>query len=86
MTYSNNPEAQAQAVNEQQQRAAALTELINSAPQIGIDAALANCGSALTDTEKELLRTLTPEELTALSSILSKLGAQIFPPMIIAPI
>jgi uncharacterized protein YaaR (DUF327 family) len=68
----------AKAVREQQARAVALEAILNNAADIGIEDALSRFGSALTDTEKELLKTLTPEELTSLKSILSKLGSQIF--------
>jgi len=87
MTYSNDPNDPMRAVSEQQERAAALEAIINNAPDSGIDEALETFGSLLTDTEKELMRTLTPEELTALKSILSKLGNQIFrSPIIIFPV
>jgi hypothetical protein len=87
MTYSNDPNDPMRAVSEQQERAAALEAIINNAPDSGIDEALETFGPLLTDTEKELLRTLTPEELTALKSILSKLGNQIFrSPIIIFPV
>jgi hypothetical protein len=87
MTYSNDPNDPMRAVHEQQERAAALEAIINHAPDIGIDEALERFGSVLTDSEKELLRTLTPEELTALRSILSKLGNQILrSPIIIFPV
>jgi uncharacterized protein YaaR (DUF327 family) len=66
------------AVREQQERAVALEAILNNAADIGIEDALTRFGSALTDTEKELLKTLTPEELASLKSIMSKLGSQIF--------
>ncbi|MBW4546056.1 MAG: hypothetical protein KME25_16645 [Symplocastrum torsivum CPER-KK1] len=66
----------AKALQEQQARAVALEAVLNNAADIGIEDALSRFGSALTDTEKEILRTLTPEELASLKSILSKLGTQ----------
>ncbi|MEP0885782.1 hypothetical protein NDI49_30090 [Trichocoleus sp. ST-U3] len=62
---------------EQQDRAVALEAILNNAADIGIEDALTRFGAALTDTEKEILKTLTPEELASLKSILSKLGSQI---------
>lgn len=66
----------ARALQEQQARAVALEAVLNNAADIGIEDALSRFGSALTDTEKEILKTLTPEELASLKSILSKLGTQ----------
>ncbi|MBD1805468.1 hypothetical protein H6F98_08405 [Microcoleus sp. FACHB-SPT15] len=66
----------AKALQEQQARAVALEAVLNNAADIGIEDALSRFGAALTDTEKEILKTLTPEELASLKSILSKLGTQ----------
>ncbi len=78
MTFSNDPNEVVRAVREQQARALAIEAILNNAPTLGIEEAIQRFGSDLTDTEKELLKTLTPEELTSLKSILSKLGTQIF--------
>jgi hypothetical protein len=55
----------------------AIEAILNNAAEIGIEEALSRSGSALTTTEKELLTTLTTEELASLKSMLSKLGSQI---------
>ena len=91
MTFSNDPNEASneimRAAREQQERAIALEAVLNHAPDIGIEQALEQFGSSLTDTEKQVLRTLTPEELAALKSILSKIGTQIFraSPFIVFP-
>jgi hypothetical protein len=55
----------------------AIEAILNNAAEMGIEEALSRFGSALTTTEKELLKTLTTEELASLKSIMSKLGSQI---------
>jgi hypothetical protein len=65
------------AARQQQERAMAIEAILNNAAEMGIEEALSRFGSALTTTEKELLKTLTTEELASLKSIMSKLGSQI---------
>lgn len=65
------------AARQQQERAMAIEAILNNASEIGIEEALSRFGSTLTTTEKELLKTLTTEELSSLKSIMSKLGSQI---------
>lgn len=76
MTYIDPNEAM-KAARQQQERAMAIEAILNNAAEIGIEEALSRSGSALTTTEKELLTTLTTEELASLKSMLSKLGSQI---------
>ena len=63
-------------VSEQQVRTLALGDVLNHAPDLGIEEAMSKFGSALTDTEKEVLKTLTPEEVGSLKSILSKANSE----------
>lgn len=76
MTYIA-PNEVMKAARQQQERAMAIEAILNNAAEIGIEEALSRSGSALTTTEKELLTTLTTEELASLKSIMSKLGSQI---------
>jgi hypothetical protein len=76
MTYIA-PNEVMKAARQQQERAMAIEAILNNAAEIGIEEALSRSGSALTTTEKELLTTLTTEELASLKSMLSKLGSQI---------
>lgn len=76
MTYIDPNEAM-KAARQQQERAMAIEAILNNAAEMGIEEALSRFGSALTTTEKELLTTLTTEELASLKSMLSKLGSQI---------
>ncbi|HEY9905456.1 MAG TPA: hypothetical protein V6D43_24005 [Candidatus Sericytochromatia bacterium] len=76
MTYIDPNEAM-KAARQQQERAMAIEAILNNAAEMGIEEALSRFGSALTTTEKELLKTLTTEELASLKSIMSKLGSQI---------
>lgn len=72
-----DPNEVVQAARQQQERAMAIEAILNNAAEIGIEEALSRFGSTLTTTEKELLKTLTTEELASLKSIMSKLGSQI---------
>jgi hypothetical protein len=76
MTYID-PNEVMKAARQQQERAMAIEAILNNAAEMGIEEALSRFGSALTTTEKELLKTLTTEELASLKSIMSKLGSQI---------
>ena len=76
MTYID-PNETMKAARQQQERAMAIEAILNNAAEMGIEEALSRFGSALTTTEKELLKTLTTEELASLKSIMSKLGSQI---------
>ena len=76
MTYIA-PNEVMKAARQQQERAMAIEAILNNAAEMGIEEALSRFGSALTTTEKELLTTLTTEELASLKSMLSKLGSQI---------
>jgi len=76
MTYIA-PNEVMKAARQQQERAMAIEAILNNAAEMGIEEALSRFGSALTTTEKELLKTLTTEELASLKSIMSKLGSQI---------
>lgn len=67
-------------LSEQQVRTLDLGDVLNHALDLGIEESISRFGSALTDTEKEVLKTLTPEELGSLKSILSKTGGQIVSP------
>lgn len=55
-------------------RATALEAVLNNAPDIGTEAALKKFGAPLTKVEKNLIRSLTPEELTQLRNVKRKLG------------
>jgi hypothetical protein len=72
-----DPNEVVKAARQQQERAMAIEAILNNAAEIGIEEALSRFGSTLTTTEKELLKTLTTEELASLKSIMSKLGSQI---------
>ncbi len=63
-------------IHEHQERAVALEAILTHAPDIGLEQALDSFGSALTDTEKEVLKTLTSEEITTLKLILPNLENQ----------
>lgn len=64
----------ASAAAKEQERARALAAVLAQAPDIGVDEALTRFGQALSQTEQELVRSLTLEELAALRSVESKLG------------
>jgi hypothetical protein len=86
MVDSNDMNEALRGVREQQERTIALASILNNAPDIGIDEALETYGAALTDSEKEVLKTLTREELDSLKSILSKIGTELLSPITILPI
>jgi hypothetical protein len=71
---SNPPEDFFRQAANEQERARALDAVLAQAPDIGVDEALARFGQALSQTEQELVRSLTQEELTTLRSVESKLG------------
>lgn len=52
----------------------ALNAVIQHAPSLGIDNAIQQFGGSLSDTEKAVLKGLSPGELSALSSANSKLS------------
>lgn len=56
------------------ERCAALEGIISQAPDIGVEKALKQFGGPLTATEKELIRSLTKEELKSLRIIKGKVG------------
>lgn len=56
------------------ERATALEAVLNHAPEMGIEGAIKKFGGPLTKVEKDLIRTLTPEEVTQLRNIKRKLG------------
>jgi hypothetical protein len=64
----------ASAAAKEQERARALDAVLAQAPDIGVEDALARFGQALSQTEQELVRSLTPEELKSLRSVEHKLG------------
>jgi hypothetical protein len=71
---SNPPEDFFRQAANEQERARALDAVLAQAPDIGVDEALARFGQALSQTEQELVRSLTLEELTTLRSVENKLG------------
>ena len=56
------------------ERCTALEGIISHAPDIGVEKALKQFGGPLTATEKELIRSLTKEELKSLRTINGKVG------------
>jgi hypothetical protein len=58
MTYIA-PNEVMKAARQQQERAMAIEAILNNAAEMGIEEALSRSGSALTTTEKELLKTLS---------------------------
>jgi hypothetical protein len=52
----------------------ALDAVLSQAATIGIDEAIKKFGESLTPTERELVKTLTPEEIKSLNAAKAKLG------------
>jgi len=60
----------------EQERADALDAVLVQAPDIGIEAALEQFGQALSQVERDLVRSLTREELETLRKVEGKLGSR----------
>ena len=60
----------------EQERADALDVVLAQAPDIGIDVALDRFGQALSQVERDLVRSLTQEELETLRKVEGKLGSR----------
>ncbi|GAA2273524.1 hypothetical protein GCM10010368_48700 [Streptomyces roseiscleroticus] len=58
----------------ERERALAMEAVLTNAAELGVETAVQRFGGALTQTERQLLITLTPDELTAFNATRQKLG------------
>ena len=61
-------------VRGERERSLALDAVLSHGAELGVDAALERFGAAMTPTEKELVRSLSQDDLKSLHSIRGRLG------------